>query len=224
MQKKVFIFLVIGICFIFIPIKAISQEKKILSNLGLYYSPVFQFQYNEDDELTHKYAGSLFGLGTDVKIGNRSSIMIRLDMGKLDYNYTVYDYGIYSWGLPISRYTTSRIGCAVDYRFNIISKMQSFGLLYLSGGFLTNVHFNEKAYELFDITEYKADKPRIFNILTTLKLGYERDITKKISLNLDYYLGIRIWHNSEDFEELKICPVSNMIAVTGFKIGIKYTW
>jgi hypothetical protein len=163
-------------------------------------------------------------LGTDLNIGNRSAVMIRLDMGRLSYNYSEYDNSYWLWGTRISKYITNKISFSGDYRFNVINKSQGFGLLYLSAGFITNIHFNEKMYYLLSDNVYQTNNPRFFNILTTLRIGYERNVTKNISLSIESYLGIKIWRNHQAIRDLGYIQLTSEGGEIGYKLGIKYTW
>lgn len=222
MNKKIALYLIIGISFIFNSNNTKAQEIKPFNNIGFYFSPVIQ-TLHEKEESNFNYVGSLFGMGTDIKIGDRSSIMINLDIGKLEYKFSIFDYNEpYNWEYPIMRYNTNRIANSIEYRYNITNKQQGLGLLYLSSGILINIHYKGNAINYLNNSVFIVHKLRVFNILPTLRAGYELDITKSVSLNLNFYLQYNIWQNLKYYDELINCSLVQKDVNCGVKIGIKH--
>jgi len=224
MDKKVVISILIGISFIFYSNTTIAQETKPFNNIGFNFSPVIQ-TLHEKEESNFNYVGSLFGIGTNIKIGDRSSIMINIDIGKLEYNFSRFDYKLpFTWDYPIMIYNTNRIAKSLEYRYNITNKQQGLGLLYLSSGILINIHYKGTAINYSNNSVYIVPKLRIFNISPTLSTGYELDITKSVSLNLNFYIQYNIWQNLKYFKGLTNCSLVQKDVNCGIKIGIKHNF
>jgi hypothetical protein len=217
--------LLISFCVLIITNTTTAQESKTFNNLGFYYSPVFQF-VEKSEQMKLNLAGNLWGLGTKLKISNNFSSLAILKIGNINYLFNEYDY---NWGTmlvfpPVNTYSCFRIQTSLNLDYLLINSIDRFGSIYISTGLLANIHANEKVTYFENNNISKTNQIRFFNAFIILKTGYERNITNKIALSLDYYFGIRISQNYTCSFGRLFFPLTYREWDNGFNLGVIYKW
>ena len=225
MLKKIKIFIIAGICSVFVINNTTAQDKKICDNVGVYLSPQIQAAglWADDSEIVLRYAGIIAGIGSNAVLNDRFSIFIKAGYGSVSF---IYDYE--NWITPdyltiFDKYESGRLQTCFMLRYNITNNYENKNyVFYTSAGSIFNMHFNEKVYNIDQIRIHTLDRPRLFNILIACEFGIDYNLSNHLQINLNFSFGYKIFQNKMFWHQWISDSALGVYGNNGASIGLIY--
>jgi hypothetical protein len=225
MLQKIKIFIIIGVCSVYIVNNTTAQDKKVFDNVGVYFSPQIQAAglWENSSEINLRYGGLITGIGSNANLIDRFSIFIKAGYGSVSF---IYDYE--NWITPdyltvFNKYESEKLQTCFMLRYNITNNYQNkkYGF-YTSAGTIVNMHFNEKVFNIDQTRIHTLEKPRLFNILMACELGVDYNLSNNLRINMYYSFGLRIFQNKMFWNHWVSDKRLGVYGNSGTSIGLIY--